>query len=45
MDERCVECPWFDREKDVCCRKSPRFCEVDAVLSGSRDPAPDTRAA
>ena len=30
MDERCANCPWFDNEKKTCCRKPPRFCDVDA---------------
>ncbi len=51
MDERCVECPWFDGEKEVCCRKSPRFCEVDEAVTASDDAepvtvgGPDSRAA
>lgn len=51
MDERCIECPWFDREKEVCCRKAPRFCEVDEAPSASQPTRPvsvgglDTRAA
>jgi hypothetical protein len=34
MDERCIECPWFDREREACCRKSPTFCEVDQSALG-----------
>jgi hypothetical protein len=31
MDERCWDCPWFDNERKTCCRKPPRFCDVDAA--------------
>ena len=34
MDERCVGCPWFDPEEEVCYRRPPRFCEVDESALG-----------
>lgn len=34
MDERCMGCPWFDPDRKVCCRKSPKFCEVDDTALG-----------
>lgn len=34
MDERCIECPWFDYEKEACCRRTPRFCDVDQAALG-----------
>jgi hypothetical protein len=40
MDERCIDCPWFDNDKKTCCRKPPRFCEVDA--SSPTEPMPET---
>lgn len=32
MDERCIGCPWFDKELKGCTRKPPRFCEVDRSI-------------
>lgn len=34
MDERCIECPWFDPDREACCRRPPRFCEVDQSALG-----------
>ncbi|GEM_PF-2063955 len=34
MDERCIGCPWFDRDREACCHRPPRFCEVDQSALG-----------
>jgi len=41
MNEHCVDCPWFDRERETCCRKPPRFCDADTSYP---EPAPSNAA-
>ncbi len=34
MDEHCIGCPWFDREREACYRRPPRFCALDQSALG-----------
>ncbi len=39
MNEHCTDCPWFDKEKQTCCRKPPRFCDAETL--GTPQPTPE----
>jgi hypothetical protein len=44
MDERCIGCPWFDKERYECTRKPPRFCEVDLSIPPLKSRVKETAA-